>query len=64
MAASFSTSKNAKPIWGEFLPKALRSGKILPKPDPVIVGKGLESIQQAVDKLKQPISAQKLVVSM
>lgn len=64
MAAAFVKSEVGSSIWRDFLPKALEVGKIVPKPDPVLVGKGLESIQEGVDRLKQPISAQKLVVAL
>ncbi len=50
-------------IWRDFLPKALDQGKILPKPDPLIVGEELRSVQLGLDKQKKGVSAQKVVVT-
>ena len=52
---------NAFHAW---LAKALENGKMLPKPDPTIVGHGLDSIQQALDTLKKGVSATKVVVTL
>ncbi|KAH8878941.1 GroES-like protein [Thozetella sp. PMI_491] len=49
-------------IWCGFLPKALESGTIIPAPDPLVAGTGLESIQAAVDLQAKGTSAQKVVV--
>ena len=43
---------------------ALANGSFKCKPDPQVVGKGLESIQKAVDLMGQGVSATKLVVEM
>lgn len=45
------------------MPKALDQGKILPKPDPLIVGEELRSIQLGLDKQKKGVSAQKVVIT-
>ena len=49
-------------IWNDYLPKALAQSKILPKPDPVVVGTGLEEIQTGLNKCKDEYSAAKLIV--
>lgn len=49
-------------IWRHFLPKALAQGAIVPKPDPVIVGSGLRSVQHGIDTQKAGVSAAKVVV--
>jgi len=49
-------------IWRQFLPKALAKGAIVPKPDPLIVGNGLRSVQHGLDKQKAGVSAAKIVV--
>ncbi|KAH8883178.1 zinc-binding oxidoreductase CipB [Thozetella sp. PMI_491] len=54
----------AKAVFEDFLPKALRSGAFVPAPDPLVVGKGLESIQAAVDLYRKGLSAQKAVVTL
>ncbi|KAG8628683.1 hypothetical protein KVT40_002548 [Elsinoe batatas] len=51
-------------IPGKFLYEGLEAGSIKPLPEPLIIGKGLESIQKAVDKNKQGVSAKKVVVEL
>lgn len=53
-----------KAVYNDFLPKALKAGTFVPAPDPLVVGKGLESIQAAVDLQQKGVSARKLVVSL
>ena len=50
-------------IWRKFLPKALDNGTIVPKPDPLIVGEELRSVQAGLDKQKKGVSARKVVVT-
>lgn len=45
-----------------FMTTALADGRLQPKPDPSVVGEGLESIQKAIDVVRQGVSAQKIVV--
>ena len=47
-----------------WLAKALEEGRMLPKPDPLVLGHGLESVQQALDTLRKGVSATKLVVTL
>ena len=49
-------------IYKDFLPGALAEGKYVCAPEPVVVGTGLEHIQEALDRIKKGVSAQKLVV--
>ncbi|EFW23252.1 putative secondary metabolism biosynthetic enzyme [Coccidioides posadasii str. Silveira] len=51
-----------KMVYVDFLPKALRAGSFVPAPAPLVVGKGLESVQGGVDIIRKGVSAQKLVV--
>ncbi|KAJ5201031.1 hypothetical protein N7449_005834 [Penicillium cf. viridicatum] len=51
-------------IWGDFVPNALASGRLLAKPDPVIVGHALEDIQTGLDLQKAGVSAKKLVITL
>lgn len=51
-------------IWQGFVGSALAEGKLQCKPDVEIVGRGLESVQKAVDLLAQGVSAKKLVVTL
>ena len=48
----------------EYWQPALAAHKLQAKPDPFVVGEGLESIQKAVDKVYAGVSAQKVVVSL
>ncbi|KAG6361751.1 hypothetical protein INS49_009979 [Diaporthe citri] len=51
-------------IYKEYLPRALAEGQHVPAPDPVVVGTGLEKIQEAMDIQMKGVSAQKIVVSL
>lgn len=51
-------------IWAEWLPAALEKGSMKCKPDRVVFGQGLESIQGAVDRWREGVSAQKIVVEL
>jgi NADPH:quinone reductase-like Zn-dependent oxidoreductase len=50
-------------IWRKFLPQALKSGTIVPAPDPLVVGEELRSVQLGLDKQKAGVSAAKVVVT-
>jgi hypothetical protein len=51
-------------IYADYLPKALNEGKFIAAPEPLIVGKGLESIQKAFNVQIKGVSAKKVVVSL
>lgn len=51
-------------LWSKFVPKALESGVLKAKPDPLVVGHGLNKIQEAMDIQKKGVSAQKIVVTL
>jgi hypothetical protein len=42
----------------------LENGRLKPKPDPLVVGKGLDKIQEGVDKQRAGVSAAKVVVEL
>lgn len=54
-------SNVADEIYRRWLPAALANGTLKCKPNPVVVGKGLESCQVAVDRVLKA-SAQKFVI--
>ncbi|KAI0452429.1 GroES-like protein [Xylaria acuta] len=55
----------AEAIFGDFLPRALASGRYKCEPKPLVVGKGLEAVQAAFDVSKTgTVSCQKLVVAL
>ncbi|KAF9698108.1 hypothetical protein EKO04_003889 [Ascochyta lentis] len=49
-------------IYEHFLPDALAEGRYTCAPEPFVIGVGLEHIQEALDRVKKGVSAQKLVV--
>ena len=53
-----------KAIYEDFLPKALDARTFVPAPDPHVVGKGLEWVQEAMDINKKGVSAKKIVVTL
>ena len=53
-----------KAVWGKFVPEALKNGRLLPKPDPAVIGHGLDRIQEGVDKNKAGVTASKVVIDL
>lgn len=51
-------------IWEHWLSAALASGAMKCKPDPYVVGRGLETMQDALDLMAKGVSAKKLVVEL
>lgn len=51
-------------IYRDFLPAALAEGRYRLAPAPVVVGDGLDAIPGALDRLRQGVSAQKIVVTL
>ena len=51
-------------IYEDFLPAALANGEFIAAPEPQVVGKGLEHVQEAMDMNQKGVSAKKLVVSL
>ncbi|RBR13395.1 hypothetical protein FVER53590_12317 [Fusarium verticillioides] len=49
---------------GHYLSKKLSNGNIRPSPEPRVVGKGLEFINSALDKMSEGVSCTKLVVEI
>lgn len=49
-------------VYEDFLPKALAEERYVCAPEPLVIGTGLEHIQEALDLIKEGVSAQKLVV--
>ncbi|KAI1011770.1 hypothetical protein LB503_004693 [Fusarium chuoi] len=49
---------------GVYLSKSLSTGSIRPSPEPKVVGKGLEFINSALDKMSEGVSCTKLVVEI
>ncbi|KAK5134036.1 hypothetical protein LTR08_007041 [Meristemomyces frigidus] len=51
-------------IWGQWVTPALAKGTLRCKPEPKVVGRGLEAIQEACDRMSEGVSATKLVVEI
>ncbi|KAF2853063.1 zinc-binding oxidoreductase CipB [Plenodomus tracheiphilus IPT5] len=51
-------------VYQDFLPKALKSLVFVPAPNPLVVGQGLEKVQDAINLLRKGVSAQKLVIKL
>ncbi|KAJ5950650.1 Polyketide synthase enoylreductase [Penicillium vulpinum] len=54
----------ASNVYKSYLPDALANGQFVPAPEPFVVGKGLEKIQEAFGIQMQGVSAKKIVVSL
>lgn len=61
-ALSIKDNHVGKAIFEDYLPKALSNGTFVTAPEPLIAGKGLESLQIGVDLLRKGVSARKVVV--
>jgi hypothetical protein len=51
-----------KAVWEEFMPVALKTGRIQPILETKVVGRGLQSIQAGLDMVKSGVSGTKVVV--
>ena len=51
-------------LWERFLPDALAEGRYVAAPQAEVVGTGLAAIQPAMDRLREGVSARKLVVTL
>ena len=51
LGAGLSNNELGDVIYKDFLPVALGKGSFVPRPEPLIAGKGLESLQEALDML-------------
>ncbi|KAJ5737041.1 Alcohol dehydrogenase superfamily zinc-type [Penicillium malachiteum] len=60
----FAVDDVVTPVWKDYVTPALQSGKLQCLPTPLIVGKGLEHIQSALEKAKEGVSATKLVIEL
>jgi NADPH:quinone reductase-like Zn-dependent oxidoreductase len=60
----FAVDDIAVPVWRDYVTSALQSGKLKCLPQPLIVGRGLEHVQEALKKCEEGVSATKLVVAI
>lgn len=60
----FGINENTHVLWKEFMTPALENGVIKCLPEPLVVGKGLESVQKGLDENKKGVSAKKVVIEL
>lgn len=53
----------ARAVYHDFVPAALKAHSLQAKPDPLVAGRGLESVQKGLDRQKEGVSARKVVVT-
>ncbi|KAJ9639472.1 hypothetical protein H2201_002869 [Coniosporium apollinis] len=51
-------------VWRKYVPDALAEGRLKALPEPLIVGHGLEKVQEGLDRQKQGVSAKKVVITL
>lgn len=51
-------------VYEDFLPDALARGEYVAAPEPLVVGRGLEFVQEAMDLNRKGVSAKKVVVAL
>ncbi len=51
-------------VYREFVPRALAERHLLPAPEPLVVGTGLEKIRKPWTSIRRGVSAKKVVVSL
>ena len=60
----FAVDDVATPVWRDYVTKALEDRKLKCLPKPLVIGKGLKYVEEALKKCKQGVSARKLVVEL
>lgn len=51
-------------IFRTWLPQAMESGAVRPVPLPEVLGRGLAAVQDGLDRMKQGVSARKLIIEL
>jgi len=51
-------------VWRKYVPDALAEGRLKALPEPLVVGQGLEKVQDGLDRQKQGVSAKKVVITL
>ncbi|KAL9616959.1 MAG: hypothetical protein Q9160_008229 [Pyrenula sp. 1 TL-2023] len=54
----------AERVWGEWVPKALEGGGLVPSPREEVVGRGLGAVQRGLEVQREGVSARKVVVGL
>lgn len=61
---AFADREVGEATWGRWVAEALEKGVLKAKPDPIVVGKGLEWVQEAMDRQRKGVSFAKIVVEL
>jgi NADPH:quinone reductase-like Zn-dependent oxidoreductase len=64
MGTALAATDLSRAIYDAFLPAALREGRFVAAPEPLIMGRGLAFVQAGLDRHRQGVSAAKVVVSL
>jgi hypothetical protein len=64
MSNSIIESEVGEALWGKWISASLADGSLRGKPDPLVVGQGLDKFQIACDRYTEGVSAQKIVVEL
>jgi NADPH:quinone reductase-like Zn-dependent oxidoreductase len=64
IGSSLKADEVAAAVYRDFLPAALAEGRYRALPRPLVVGTGLEAVQEAIDVQRRGVSARKVVVSL
>lgn len=64
VASVFGINPLTHPVWEGYITPALEQGKLMAVPEPLVVGKGLESVQKGLQKNKEGVSAKKVVIEL
>ncbi|KAI5301333.1 hypothetical protein KEM56_001815 [Ascosphaera pollenicola] len=51
-------------IWEKYIPEGLQTKSIKTFPQPIVIGKGLENIAKGIERLREGVSAGKVVVEL
>lgn len=60
----FAINPVTHPLWKDFMLPALEMGSLKCLPEPMVVGKGLEKVEEACQANKKGVSAKKVVVEL
>ncbi len=61
---TIANNEVSRVIYEQFLPRALAEGQYIAAPDPYVVGRGLEYIQEGLDLQRKGVSAKKVVITL
>jgi len=51
-------------VWADFMRNGLGNGKLRAKPEPLVLGSGLEKLQEGINMCRKGVSARKIVVEL